>query len=304
MLKIDPARLKQLREAKGWTQDELANETKFDRYPKIDKRTISRLERGKQNSTHPRTIRQIARALGVEQAVLTGDAPIPENRRQAPTTFRSAMQISSSTWNALYLIYERYHVRPWQVVEFAPFLFCWAAEASLRDRRKRLQDLEVARQAVRVSEKSLEHMCESDAGNLDEKIRAERESIEQQDLWGYFLEDPGFASYRHDGIENPFARFLERLADDFSEVIEFQDFSSIDFPGYVVCAEEAARFVGGDELLARRIIQGVVSLKEMPDQLFDSHDSSARADWVREKEREFLETLRENSSRKKKEAIR
>ena len=63
MAKIDPSVLRRLREAKGWTQNELSENTKFGRDPKIDKRTISRLERGMQASTHGRTIRQLVPAI-------------------------------------------------------------------------------------------------------------------------------------------------------------------------------------------------------------------------------------------------
>jgi len=75
MTKIDPARLKQLRNSKGWSQDQLADYTKFGRHPKIDARTISRIESGKQANTHGSTAQKLARALGVELAVLTGEAP-------------------------------------------------------------------------------------------------------------------------------------------------------------------------------------------------------------------------------------
>jgi transcriptional regulator with XRE-family HTH domain len=46
---IDPAVLKRLRNAKGWSQEDLATKTKFPGFPKIDKQTISRLERGEQS---------------------------------------------------------------------------------------------------------------------------------------------------------------------------------------------------------------------------------------------------------------
>jgi transcriptional regulator with XRE-family HTH domain len=291
MAKIDPSVLKRLREAKGWTQEALSENTKFGRDPKIDKRTISRLERGKQANTHGRTIRQLARALAVEPPVLMGEVPIPETRLQDQSASQSNIQISSHASNALYLIYERYHVRPWQVIEFAPFLLCWVAEASLRQRRSRLEELERSYQVTRDRERQIEHTRKSDFDDLEEKIRAERESIESRDLFGYQLDEAGFVQYRHEWTENPFARFLSGLADDFEGVIDFEGFSTIDYPEYTVCPDEAERLVGGDQSLAKRILDGTVALNEMPEEIRDSYNSAVRAQWVSGKVAEFLERM-------------
>lgn len=302
MAKIDPSVLKRLREAKRWTQDELSENTKFGRDPKIDKRTISRLEQGKQTTTHGRTIRQLARALSVDPPVLMGEAPIPETRLQDQSASESSVEISSHARNALFLIYKRYHVRPWQVIEFAPFLLCWVAEASLRQRRTRLEELERTYRVARDREQQIEHMRILDFSDLDEKFKAERESIESRDLFGYRLDDAGFATYRHEWTENPFARFLTSLAEDFNDVIEFGGFSSIDYPEYTVCPEEAARLVGGDQELAERILSGTVALNEMPEEIRESYDSADRVQWVSDKAAEFIRRIEGQIRSAKKEA--
>jgi|SRR5665213_682263 len=288
MTKIDPSRLKQLRNSRRWTQHQLAENTKFGRDPKIDPRTISRLEQGKQADARGNTIKKLARAFGVEPEVLTGEAPIPENRRQDHSASQSSIQISACARNALYLIYERYHVRPWQVIEIAPFLLCWAAEASLRQRRSRLEEVERLYLSARDRERNIEHMRISSSTDLEEKFKVERESIESRDLFGYQLDDAGLARYSHEWTENPFARFLNGLAEDFEGAIEFGGFSSIDYPEYTVCQEEAERLVGGDQTLAERILSGTIALNEMPDEIRDSYDSVDRAKWVRSKVAEFL----------------
>jgi transcriptional regulator with XRE-family HTH domain len=302
MAKIDGTILKRLRESKGWTQEKLSENTKFGRHPKIDKRTISRLERDKQTNTRGRTVQQLARALRVEPAVLTGESPIPENKLQDQPASQSSVQISSHARNALYLIYERYHVRPWQVLEFAPFLLCWVAEASLRQRRDRLEELERIYQVARDREQQIEHMRISDFADLEEKVKVERESIESRDLFGHQLDDAGFALYRHEWTENPFARFLNSLAEDFNEVIEFGGFSSIDYPEYTVCSEEAEQLVGGDQKLAERILSGVVTLNEMPEEIRDSYDSADRAKWVRDKAADFISRIEYQMRSVRKEA--
>src|SRR5262245_19218786 len=85
MERVDPNILRQLREAKGWTQEELAERTKLDQKPKIDKQTISRLERGTRSKTRLRTIEQLAHALKVKPGVLTGEVTAPEMKPE-PTS--------------------------------------------------------------------------------------------------------------------------------------------------------------------------------------------------------------------------
>jgi transcriptional regulator with XRE-family HTH domain len=291
MTKIDPARLKQLRNSRGWSQDQLADNTKFGRHPKIDTRTISRIESGKQANTRGSTVQKLARALGVELAVLTGEAPIPENKLQETSAPRSSIQISAHARNALYLLYERYHIRPWQVIEIAPFLFCWAAEASLRRRGDRIGRVQSAYQAVRDQDQDIKYMRKSDFSDIEEKFKVEKESIEAQDLFGYQLDDAGFAGYKHEWTENPFARFLISLTQGFDNVLQFEGFSSIDFPEYTICTEEAERLVGGDQKLAERILSGMVALNEMPEEIRESFNSADRAEWVRTTVAEFMNNI-------------
>jgi transcriptional regulator with XRE-family HTH domain len=77
MAKIDPTVLRDLRRKKQWSQEELAEKSK------INKQTISRLERGKQYSTRSYTIRQLASVLDVEWAVLLGDVLNLDNQRES-----------------------------------------------------------------------------------------------------------------------------------------------------------------------------------------------------------------------------
>jgi transcriptional regulator with XRE-family HTH domain len=301
MSKIDPSVLKRLRASKGWSQDQLAENTKFGRNPKIDKRTISRLEQGKQTNTRGRTIHQFARVFGVELAVLTGEAPIPDGKRQDQPASESTIQISAHARNALHLIYERYHVRQWQIVEMAPFLFCWAAEASLRQRLSRIEQLERTCRTVKDQERQVEYLRLSDSSDLEEKIEAEKVSIRDRDLFGYQIDDAGFANFKHEWTENPFARFLSDLVEGFDDVITFDGFSSIDYPNYSVCPEEAERLVGGDKTLADRILSGIVALNEMPAEVRESFNSATRADWVRAKVAEFMSTFADRDTSKRKE---
>ena len=158
MKKIDQDILKRLRSAKGWSQEQLAENTKFQGFPKIDKQTISRLERGDREKTRGRTIEQLARALKVEPDVLTGEAPFPELEVESEPIQKSQLnvRVSRAARNALHLVAQRYvGLEPSQIVELAPFLFCWAAEASLRQRRERLKQLENAAETTRKLEREI-----------------------------------------------------------------------------------------------------------------------------------------------------
>ena len=288
MTKIAPEVLKKLRETKGWSQAELAGQAKFDT------QTIWRLERGKQKTTRLGTVAKLARVLGVESAVLTGDAPIPDVT-PAPQKSSSNNRLSTRTENALYLIARRYNVPGWQVLELAPLLFCWAAEMSLRERRERLRKLEAACSTARALEDDMAHLPPSNFTYSDEKIRAESESIDFNDIFGtcidgdQFLDGPYYPDA--DDTDNPFAKFLDKLMGDISDVVAFNGFSPFDYPDYKVCRDHALRLVGGDELLAERILTGIVDLAEMPKELGDFFAKSEdRIAWVKAKADEFIDT--------------
>lgn len=135
MPKIDPKVLKRLRLAKRLSLDELATRAN------IDKQTIHRLEKGSNDKTREHTIQQLSRALGVEPAVLTGEKLWADQEEDRSYFLMSKLgfRISTSTHNAMHLAAERYHVKYADIVELAPFLFCWAAEASLQRRRDQLR---------------------------------------------------------------------------------------------------------------------------------------------------------------------
>jgi hypothetical protein len=172
------------------------------------------LELGKQANTRGRTIQQLARAFGVELTVLTGEAPIPESKRKDQSASESSIQITAHARNALHLIYERYHIRPWQVVEMAPFLFCWAAEASLRQRWNRIEQVERACRALRDQERQVEYLRISDS-DLEEKIEAEKDSIKSRDLFGYQLDDAGFAVFKHEMDRKSICKVSQRSCRSF-----------------------------------------------------------------------------------------
>jgi transcriptional regulator with XRE-family HTH domain len=299
MTMIVPERLSELREIRGLSQVDLANASK------VHKQTISRIESGQQNKKRrPLTLERLASALKVERGVLTGDLPLPDVA-QPPRKSPSKFSLSVQADNFLYLISDRYFVKPWQVMELAPLLFCWAAEMSLRARRERLAKFEEARDTARALEKEMPHLPEADFSYMDAKIAAESSSIASHDIFGMCFSDDDFPDGPfyppYDDTDNPFAVFLAKLVDDMGDVARFDGFSPIDYPIFEVCREDARNLVGGDDELAQRIIDGTAVLREMPKELQGTFvKTEERAAWVRTQVDEFIKEITEAAAARKK----
>ncbi len=294
MPKVIPLVLKHLRGQKGWTQDELA------RRAKVNKQTISRLE--KENSAHAvtrqHTVEGLAQALRANPNVLTGKSPLPETEDDArPALELSKLNFGVSTQarNAMYLVSERYNVSYVDMVELTPYLFCWAAEASLRQRKERFASAESSLNALRDADSGMDHMQPFDFSDLEEKIDAEKTSIECHDIWGKRTD---FAVDGDHPFDTPFATFLQSLASEIGGGATFDEYMWLDFPFYRVCPQEAVALVGGDIELANEILAGHIALHQMPKELRKSGRSKNRAEWARAKLEDFRRDLRRGTIEK------
>lgn len=301
MAKVNPFILQTLRRRKNWSQDRLAE------MAKVNKQTISRIERGEPENTRENTINQLAHALGVEPGELTREALTREGNQSEPMKRKrqSSFGVSDAANNFLYLISERYFIRPWQVMELAPLLFCWAAEMSLRERRERLNKLEEACSTARTLEEEMPHLPSPNFSYSEEKIAAESRSIDAHDIFGMCFSDDDFSDGPShslgDDVDNPFAIFLAKMAEDIGDVARFEGFSPIDYPGFDVCRNEALEMVGGDETLAGRILSGVVDLYEMPKDLHGVvGNAEVRAAWVQAQADAFINARIAAAERRKK----
>jgi len=300
MTKVNPFILQKLRRRKNWSQDRLAE------MATVNKQTISRIERGEQDNTRENTIKQLARALGVEPDDLTQAALTPESSQTEPIRrgTQSGFGVSDAAHNFLYLISKRYFIKPWQVMELAPLLFCWAAEMSLRERRERLRKLEEACETARRLETEMAHLPPANLKYSEEKIAAESSSVDAHDIFGMCFSDDqfseGYCGPSRDDTENPFASFLAKLVKEIGDVATLEGFSPIDYPIYEVCRGEALQMVGGDETLAGRILHGIVDLYEMPKELHGIFGQTEdRAAWVREQAEAFMNRQMEARERRK-----
>lgn len=280
MTQINPNTLKSLREARHWTQAELSEKAG------VDKQTIYRLEHGGQ-AARGRTLTRLAEALKVEPERLTRDLdPSEASAAAPPEAARSDMSVRlpDRARNALTLAAARYQVPSAQIVALAPFLFVWAAEASLRRRRDRVAALEAQFAALEALGPQFPHLSAllTSQHRGEEVLEAERASIAQRDLFGAAIPFDGgtiFSSDCDEDADNPFARFLGELGAELGEVGAFTAWGADGAPDYEVCRAEALALAGGAARGANGVISGAVKLHELPAELRRG-DQGERAQWV------------------------
>jgi transcriptional regulator with XRE-family HTH domain len=280
-----------LRKSKRLSLDQLAERAKLDRA------TIWRLEQGHDTNARESTIKKLARALGQEPAVLMGKVAVPEidDDSRYEEMSKLKFRITDMAYNAMYLVADRYFVTHEDIVELAPFLFHWAAEASLQRRKARLEKARRSLEDARSAERDMLHLPDPDSASC-EKFEAESESINRLDIFGSSLDEAGFGLARYEeGINNPFSLFLDQLADEMGNGAVLKHCSDWDYVDYRVCVQEAKWLCGGDEELADRVLCGHVPLSQMPDELSfrRSGDRKARIEWIRVKVDERNQRLRQ-----------
>ena len=304
-LTIDPERLKQIRNARGLTQDELA------RKARLNKQTVYRLEKA------PKPIRKgnlsrLAGALDVAPEVLTGEEPLPDGidqprARAMEGEYQLNVRVNGQIRNAFALAALHYKVPVRKIVELAPLLFVLAAEASLKRRRENLAELEVALDRTSDQWLRVSHFPASAAElkRQREVMEAERRSIAARDLFaewefGHELEHWDDL-YEHDSAkENPLALYVKELAEDCDEVgIEGLGWSS-DSVDYSVCWREALDWAGGDKWLAAAVQCGYVPIHEVFRNI-NVPDDLLRGEWTAEGRELRLERVRSMADRRKEE---
>lgn len=286
---ISPDILRQLRDEKRMSLDDLAKKAK------VDKGTIHRIEQGKQSQQRQSTIDKLSRALNIDANVLIGKtarlSPKAEHDISAFGKQQLNVRIDSSARNALALVAKRYKVSVPHIVEAAPLLFFLAAERCLQQRRERLNQLETTIDEVGSSHANFPHIPQSAFYRWFDAVEYEDQSIRKRDLFGEVVDEAPI----HDGNEsyeeyeqNPFALFVRQQAEDISSDVEVSGWSSYGGPDYKICSDEALAIVGGDEEAADVILRGAAPLNELPKELRGTDvDLSKRAEWAKEKAREY-----------------
>jgi transcriptional regulator with XRE-family HTH domain len=290
MAKIEGETLRYLRGIQGWTLERLA------KVARINKQTIWRIENGDKIRTQDRVIRQIASALNVDIAVLTGEIPIPKSSKEGElraAKSQVSLRLTNSHRNALNLVALRYGVKAARIIELAPFLFFCAAETSLQNRKERLEQFEqVLANAEKIGD-AFRHLPSINYFPLsDEAIDAERESISRRDLFGEQVELSYLgAESKFDGKCNPFAVHLHCMASQLGEKATFEEWDGQALPHYRICIEEAAALVDGAPERAEEILSGQIGLHDIPQEFRKTEQVRERTQWVQEKAQEYREQL-------------
>jgi transcriptional regulator with XRE-family HTH domain len=290
MAKIVPFVLKTLRKRKGLSQERLAE------LAKLNKQTIHRLENDDagQEATRGSTVAELAKVLRTEEGVLTGERPLPDPQDVDglyPDMTKLNFEISTGARNALYLMAERYSIPQAFIVEVAPYLFAWAAEASLRQRRERLDRMEAALIVLKDADEALDHLQRTGFETLKDKIEQEKTAIGRHDIWGMGTE---YHQYSDDKLfDNPFGVFVDGLAEEIGDGTVMEQFPWDDWPIYRLCPKQVERFIGESEL-ADAILRGEIALHQMPKELREggAETKNKRREWARSKLEGYRTNLR------------
>lgn len=305
---INHKMVKQLRDERGWTQEELAKRAG------LNKQSIFRIEKGEYRGTRRETIAQLCKAFEVDVATITGrpsNQLAPEAGDAGPlgTASQLNLRIDNAARNALALTARRYSVQLSEIVEIAPLLFVIAAERSLQKRRKNLGRVNEALGEVEALRDKHRYLLIDIPGNED-SFNIEEKSIEANDIFGRIFDNEKNRRfcYAHDfdhNVDNPFASFIKEDLQDIENSIKETGGKPVvrkfygwhpdvwSTPGYQICIKEAVDLVGRDEGAVRAIVNGQAPLHEIPKELRNSSPEQL-AEWAKKmaKDREVkLEDL-------------
>ena len=291
-MKIDPDRLRSLRQRKGLSRLQLEKQSR------INKRTIQRLENESQRcqKSQEYTVNSLAKALGVEPGVLTGELPLPESGK-APASDSERVQIGAQIVPKVRLAYDlikrRYGVSAAGVISMAPLFFALLAEGSLAWRREKLKEVEETKSRLEQIDGFWRGGLVSGSVVMDEGIAKEEDSIAKADLFGehlfsdtYILADDFFDP----STDNPFASYLHKLKAELDTTgvvnVDSGDLmfgSPLKFPDYDICRDELDGIANGSHFAKIALEAGDVRLSEIPEELMAEDASEERAKWIEDK---------------------
>lgn len=289
MKKIDPKRLSRLRKEKGekgWSRPQLAE------LSGITARTIQRWENEPEKSQKTRedTLNRLAKALGVEPGVLTGELPLPKfDKAPDPKPVQVGAQVAPKVRLAYDLIKRRYGVSATEVINMAPLFFALLAEGSLAWRSEKLKELKEGIDRLEQIDgfwrgKGL--AFDVTLTPVPEAIKAEENSIAEADLFGEHLLDGLDYDDLDPSIDNPFASYLRRLISelDITVVVDVDSGdlrfgSPLKFPDYDICRDELDGIANGSAPAKVALETGHVRLSEIPKELMAEDAGEKRANW-------------------------
>ena len=299
---IDPKRLRRLREGKRLTRNELAAKST------ISVRTIARLESETATATTPqeRTVNKIAKALGVEPGVLTGELPLPDAtghlRPEGGQRRQVSAQLQPEVISAYALIKWRYGLGLPTLVNAAPLLFVLLAESSFVWRREKAEEAREAANLLRGLGLGNQNFWIA-AGKAENAAVAEEDSISPRDPFGETLFEEGIYDEGYDPYrDNPFADYLRALAKKIGDpkIVEIgEDIEARgplkNFPNFTICNGDVDEFTCGNERYRLALGMGWLRADSIPEDLLAEDAGEKRQEWfeeqISEKAKPLLEQL-------------
>ena len=292
-MKIDPERLSRLRKEKRLTRPQLAKRSE------ITERTIQRLENEPQRCQKSRedTLNRLAKALGVEPGVLTGDLPLPESDKAPDPKFvQIGAQIAPKARLAYDLIKRRYGVRATEIINMAPLFFALLAEGSLAWRSEKIEEAEEAKSRLGEIDGFWRGSLVSGEITLDFGIAAEQASIDKADLFGEHLFSNADTTFIDvDDLfdpskDNPFASYLRELKAKLaiSGIVDVDSGGTrfgapLKFPDYDICRDELDSIANGSARAKMALETGYARLSEIPEELRAEDAGEERAKWLEDR---------------------
>jgi transcriptional regulator with XRE-family HTH domain len=283
MTKIGPETLKELRKLRGLSQEALAEKSR------VSKKTISRIESGSADleSLRPRTVEQIANALGVPAERLT-QAPRSKLKEDLLLAGyrRMSVLLDGDAALAFEAVSYRYGIDPEAIVSLAPLLMTLLAEGSLAWRRDTLEEIEQHTSALETIARRGSFLAFAYPHRAEEGGYEEEESIQRRDLYGSHLGQAG--QLTHDlymgNTINPFSDYLAALASDLEPgVVEIDT----DYGGpYRITPAEIDRITGEDTIAEFALRRGHTKIRAIPAELMPDDDDQKKEEriaWLRGK---------------------
>ncbi len=294
---IESNRLKELRKRKRLSRAQLADRSR------ISQRQIARLESegAAANTARDRTVNELARALGVEPGVLTGEVPMPaastSPHREGGRSRQVSALVQPEVSLAYTLIKRRYGIGLTTLVNAAPLMFMLLAEGSFVWRREKLKEVEEA--ADHLHDLGIGHLSFAHAvWRTKEGALGEQESIDKRDLFGEAVSEEAFDLGYELSTNNPFADYLRDLASKISEpdIIRLWDFiydqgTLRNFPEFAICEGDIDKFTGGSKKLNGALQLGLLRVDQMPEELLADDATDGRREWLEERYNRWLAEL-------------
>ena len=255
-------------------------------------KTIGRIRRGE--ALRISNAKKIAEALGVslDELNLPPSEELQEKSRKKSGLSRLVADLSDKSLNALTLASKRYQVSEHSILEAAPFMFMILAELSLKRRRDKLEEWKDAALSA-VGSGPRNHRPYSIEG-IEEAIWElyEREacSIDKRDLSaGFTGTHPARPTQENPG--HAFMTMLEEMAAESGHTLTFvdstpEDFEPCTYDAYsdavteFLYSEDEHAFSWPDEDGSLLIADGLIPLRDMPEELLAFGAGSDRRAWV------------------------